>query len=77
MTRHGEAHNAETEKSDFSHVYNLEFVGGVEFGRPDAGNKERGLLLALKQAPRKVWECHNKHRRLKGNGPIWRTGMVL
>jgi hypothetical protein len=28
MTRHGEAHNAETEKSDFGHVYNLGVFAG-------------------------------------------------
>jgi hypothetical protein len=39
--------------------------------------KGRGLLLASKQAPRKMWEGHNKRCRLKGNGSIWRVGMVL
>src|SRR4029079_4841443 len=34
MSRHGEAHYAETEKSDFSHMRYLEVFAG-DIGRPD------------------------------------------
>jgi hypothetical protein len=63
MTRHRETHDAETEKSDFSHVYNLEFAGGVEL----TGHMlEKGGA----RASPKAWEAHNKGCRMKGNAPF-------
>jgi hypothetical protein len=52
MTRHRETHDAETEKSDFSHFYNLEFSGGVE----STGHLlEKGRAVSsLKPAPLKM-----------------------
>jgi hypothetical protein len=58
MSCHGETHNAETEKSDFSHVYNPGVSPAMEWAGPYGGGGrwagsvfETGSALDLEGAP--------------------------
>jgi hypothetical protein len=54
MSCHGETHNAETEKSDFGHVFNPGvFAGSVERAGRNAGDGT-GLVRSSKQVRRKA-----------------------
>jgi hypothetical protein len=78
MFCHGETHNAETEKSDFSHVLKpWGFAGAIEFAGPYAGEGAVKLVQSSKQVPPRMWNTHNKPCAMKGNASVWRVGMVL
>ena len=73
MSCHGETHNAETEKSDFSHVCNLGVSPAVEWAGPYAGDGRRaGSVLEAGSAER--WKPHHKPCAMKGNASVWRAG---
>src|SRR5258706_16439069 len=76
MPCHGETHNSETEKSDFSHVCD-------PWGLPAPSSLPDGMLekgrwagSALETVPPRMWSAHNKPCAMKGNGSVWRAGMV-
>src|SRR5258708_6557666 len=76
MSCHREAHNAETEKSDFSHVCDLGVLPALK--RPDCMFKTGGgLVRCSKQVPLKTWKEHNKPCSVEGNASDWRAGPVL
>jgi hypothetical protein len=75
MSCHGETHNAETEKSDFSHVYNL---GLPALDQPRCSWGGRGELFRIsKQVPLMTWNAHNKPCAMEGNARVWRAGGVM
>jgi len=74
MPCHGETHNAETEKSDFSHVCDPGVLPAPS-SLPD-GMLEKGRWAgsALETVPPRMWSAHNKPCAMKGNGSVWRGG---
>jgi hypothetical protein len=76
MPCHGETHNAETEKSDFSHVCNLGVSPALDQpGRiPEGG---AGPVRCSKQVPLRMWKPHHKPCAMKGNASVCRAGKVL
>ncbi len=75
MSRHREPHNAETEKSDFSHVNNPEVCRRIEVAGRYAGEGTVDWFGA-RNRPRQR-NPHHKPCRMNGNASVWRAGMVL